>query len=146
MWTARFLALLAVFALVAAACGDKTEEGGEGHDGGTIQIEGQDANDHGSKDVSGMDEIEMELDDFYFSPTVLEGEAGQTITLQAFNEGGETHTFTIEDGDVDETLDPEVNKDIEVTFPDSGVLAFECRFHEGQGMRGALSIGPIEAS
>jgi plastocyanin len=142
----RLLALLAVIALLGAACGDDGGAGdggaGNGDEESTITIEGSSANDHGSEDVAGMSSIEFELDNFYFSPTVLEGEAGQTITLEAFNEGAAPHTFTIE-GDVDEELQPEGRTEIEVTFPASGVLVFECRFHAGQGMRGALSVGPL---
>ncbi len=137
---ARLFVLLAVLALVGAACGDGGGEGGD--EESTITIEGADANDHGSEQATGMSSIEFELDDFYFSPTVLEGEAGQTLTLEAFNEGAEPHTFTVE-GDVDEELRPEGRTEIDVTFPDSGVLVFECRFHAGQGMRGALSVGPL---
>ena len=138
----RLLALLAIVALVGAACGGDESGGDGGDEESTITIEGSSANDHGSEAVAGMSSIELELDNFYFSPTVLEGEAGQTITLQAFNEGAAPHTFTIE-GDVDEELRPEGRTEIEVTFPASGVLAFECRFHAGQGMRGALSVGPL---
>jgi hypothetical protein len=71
-----------------------------GGDEGTITIAGENANDHGTEDVSGESSIEFELDDVYFEPTVLQGEAGQTITLEAFNEGAEAT--------------------IEITFPESG--------------------------
>jgi plastocyanin len=134
----------AALALVASACAQQQEgsAGGGGEDeGGTIQIAGQDANDHGSKDVSGSDEAELELDDFYFEPTVLEGEAGQTLTVELENEGDATHTFTVDELGVDEELQPGDSGEAEVTFPDSGALLFYCRFHQGGGMRGALSVG-----
>jgi plastocyanin len=135
-------------ALVASACAQQQAgsagggEGGGGEDeGGTIQIAGQDANDHGSMDVTGSDEAELELDDFYFEPTVLEGEAGQTLTVELENEGDATHTFTVDELGVDEEVQPGDRGEAEVTFPDSGALLFYCRFHQGGGMRGALSVG-----
>ncbi|MGH2723431.1 MAG: cupredoxin domain-containing protein [Actinomycetota bacterium] len=133
-----------VLALVTTACGgtdDPTVTGGE-DEGGTITIAGQEANDHGRADVAGQGELELELDDSYFEPTVLEGEAGQQISLSLFNEGDNPHTFTIDDQDVDEELQPgQEGVTVDVTFAGSGVVLFYCRFHAGQGMRGGLSVG-----
>ena len=125
-------ALLVILVLVAASCG--------GDEGGTITLGGETANDHGTEDVSAESCIEFELDDFYFSPTVLQGEPGQTLALEAFNEGEAAHTFTSEELGVDEQLDPEGEASIEITFPESGQIVFICRFHEGQGMRGAVEV------
>lgn len=124
--------LLAVgLALVATCCGGE----------GTIELGGQEANNHGEADVSGQASLEFELDDFYFAPTVLEGEAGQSVTLEAFNEGEAQHTFTVDALGIDETLSPGAGKSLEVTLPESGALLFYCRFHRNQGMLGALSVG-----
>jgi plastocyanin len=71
---------------------------------------------------------------------VLQGEAGQTITLEAFNEGDEAHTFTSDELGVDEELGPGAEATIEITFPESGRVVFACRFHAGQGMRGAVEV------
>jgi plastocyanin len=117
--------------LVTAACGS---------DEGTISLDGENANDHGTEDVSGETSIELELDDFYFAPTVLQGEAGQTLTLEAFNEGDQAHTFTSEELGVDEEVEPGGETTLDVTFPGSGRVVFICRFHDGQGMRGALEV------
>ena len=64
----RPVSLVFLFALmlVATACGGDEE-------GGSITMSGQKANDHGSQDVSGESELDLELDDFYFGPTVLTG-------------------------------------------------------------------------
>lgn len=125
------LGVLLILTLIAASCGDE---------GGTITLDGEPANDHGTEDVSGESSLEFELDDFYFSPTVLQGEPGQTVTLEAFNEGEAAHTFTSEELGVDEQVDREAEASIDITFPDSGQIVFVCRFHEGQGMRGALEV------
>jgi plastocyanin len=111
-----------------------------GGDEGTIQIDGQSANDHGDEEVSGETAVEFELDDFYFEPTVLRGEAGQSLTLEAFNEGDEAHTFTSDDLGVDQELGPGEEASIDITFPDSGQVVFICRFHDAQGMRGAIEV------
>ena len=131
-------------ALVAVACGrgdDPTIEGGGAVEGeATLTIAGLEANDHGS--AGAQDGVEVELDDFYFEPTVLEGEAGQTVTLSLFNEGDNPHTFTIDEQGVDEELQPgQEDVTVDVTFPDSGALLFYCRFHLNQDMAGGLSVG-----
>lgn len=138
---ARILIILAclgaALALVGAGCGGG-DGGGSDEEASSTTIAGQAANDHGSKDVSGEDELEMEADDFYFEPTILEGTAGQTLKIDIENEGSATHTFTIDDQDVDVTIEPGDTQEVEVTFPQSGVIRFYCRFHDGQGMAGAL--------
>lgn len=152
MSRARFPIVVAatVLALLAAACaqqqvGSAGGSGGGGaggeEEGGTIQVAGEEATDHGSKDVTGADEVELEMDDFYFEPTVLEGEAGQTLKVELENEGAATHTFTVDELGVDEEVPSGDKGEAEVTFPDSGALVFYCRFHQGQGMRGGLSVG-----
>jgi plastocyanin len=150
------VALALSLGLVATACAEEeptgqAQGGGQEDEAGTIQVAGEDASDHGAEDVTGSSEIELELDDFYFEPTVLEGEAGQTLTVDLFNEGDASHTFTIDSLGIDETLEPGAEGvTAEVTFPDSGALLFYCRFHAAQGMRGGLSAGgdlePAEGS
>ena len=151
----RRLVLPLALALLASACGEDQpasrpeatstaaghEDAGEGHEEqGTKEIGGEQATYHGTTDVSGSNHFELELDDFYFGPTVLEGEPGQTLNLGLFNEGGEHHTFTI-DGVVDEELPSGADGiAIDVTFPESGYQVFYCSFHRGQGMIGALSV------
>jgi plastocyanin len=141
-------ALVLVLGLVAAACAEEPQAGsggggdGGGEEGRIVTIAGQEATGHGTEDVTGTEEIEVELDDFYFEPTVLEGAAGQTLTVTMFNEGDAPHTFTIDELQVDEELQPgDEDVTAEVTFPDSGALVFYCRFHVGGGMLGGLSVG-----
>jgi len=84
--------------LVAAGCGSSsssssggttTEESGGG--GGQRAIGGVNANDHGTKAVEDNGKTEVEMDDFYFEQTVLEGKAGQKVTLELKNEGNSEH-------------------------------------------------------
>ena len=138
--------LVMAVVLVMGACGgdDEPSAGGSGggaeQEGGTIQIEGKNANDHGEADVSGESEVDLEQDDFYFEPTVLTGEAGQTISVHIENEGDATHNFSITDQDIDEDVDAGDEADVDVTFPESGTVVFFCKFHEAQGMVGGLEV------
>lgn len=122
--------------------GGDHEDAGEGHEEeGTITIGGEEATNHGTAKVAGQDEFGLELDDNYFGPTVLDGEADQTITLRLHNEGSNPHTFTIDDVGVDEELQPgDEDVTVDVAFPPSGSLTFYCRFHREGGMLGALSV------
>jgi plastocyanin len=126
-------------ALLVAGCGGskKSESGGSTEsEGSTTMIAGLSANDHGSKQVSG--ETEVELDDFYFEPTVLKGKPGAKVKLELKNEGNTTHNFTLDAQNIDQNVDAGEDATVTVTFPKSGQLSFYCSFHKSQGMAGAL--------
>jgi plastocyanin len=134
------LVLAAVVALVVAACSKKASSGG-----GKITINGTQASDHGSKDISGASSIEVELNnsgsDYYFSPTVINGTAGQQVSVDLSNAGNTPHTFTIDSANVDQELQPGAKATVSVTLPSSGTLVFYCRFHQSLGMLGQFSVG-----
>ncbi len=136
-----------VLLLAAAGCGSSsssssggttTKESGGG--GGQKTIAGVKANDHGTKAVEDNGKTEVELDDFYFEPTVLEGKPGQKVTLELKNEGETEHTFTIDSQSVDQDLGPGEEAEVDVTIPKSGVVSFYCKFHKSSGMAGALAV------
>jgi plastocyanin len=120
----------------SSASGSPSEDG----DGGTIQIGNDQANDHGEADATGQDELKVEQDNFYFKATVVTGTAGQALTLEVENEGSVQHTFTIDDQSIDVSVDPGESSKIDVTFPDSGMVEFYCRFHRSSGMVGGLKV------
>lgn len=128
------LALLIALILVAASCG------GDDEGGGTVTVGGETANDHGGQDVSGEGELDLELDDFYFSPTVITGTAGGTLTLHLENEGSTEHNFSVTDQGIDQDVENGEKAEVSVTFPDSGTLVFFCKYHQDMGMRGALEV------
>jgi plastocyanin len=145
----RGVVIVAACALlfVAAGCGSSssssgggttTEESGGG--GGQRAIAGVKANDHGTKGVEDNGKTEVELDDFYFEPTVLEGKPGQKVTLELKNEGGTEHSFTIDSEKIDKELGPGEEAEVDVTIPKSGVVSFYCKFHKSSGMAGALAV------
>src|SRR3954469_6667529 len=135
--------------LAAAGCGSSyssssggttTEKTSGGGGGGQKTIARVTANDHGTKAVEDKGKTEVELDDFYFKPTVLEGKPGQKVTLELKNEGGTEHTFTIDSEKVDQELGPGEEAEVDVTIPKSGVVSFYCKFHKSDGMAGALAV------
>lgn len=137
-----FLAV-AFMVVLAAGCGgssNSTSSSSEsGGSGGKKTIAGVPANDHGNKNVSG--EAEVELDDFYFEPTVLRGKPGSQVTLELKNEGSTEHNFSIDSQTVDKDVEAGEDAKVTVTFPKSGQLSFYCKYHKDMGMAGALSAG-----
>jgi uncharacterized cupredoxin-like copper-binding protein len=110
---------------------------------GTITIGSDQANDHGTEDISGMSSFELEADNddgFYFKPTVLTGSANQSIKLEVKNEGTTQHNFSIVSQKIDVTLDPGKSQEVTVTFPASGTLEFYCSIHRSLGMAGELQV------
>jgi YVTN family beta-propeller protein len=98
-------------------------------------------NDHGTVDVRGKDEIDVEADDDYFEPTFLRGAPGQTLKLVVENESSSLHSMSIPGLGVDTNVPPHASAEIEVTFPESGSSPFFCKFHTALGMNGALLVG-----
>jgi plastocyanin len=139
-----FLAV-AFLVLLAAGCGgssnssSSSSEGSGGGGGGKKTIAGVPANDHGSKNVSG--EAEVELDNFYFEPTVLTGKPGSQVTLELRNESSTEHNFSIDSQSIDKDVENGEDANVTVTFPKSGQLSFYCKYHKGSGMAGALAAG-----
>ena len=131
--------------LALAACGESGGE--ESEEGGSTTIAGMTAQLHGTRDVSGeTGKVEIELGDDYFEPTILKGTPGQAVTLELRNEGDNPHTLTISDQGVDTEVQPGDEAEADVTFPESGQLAFVCRFHESNGMVGALETSGSDSS
>src|SRR6266568_2632849 len=100
----RWLGLVVVAVvvmLVGAACSSSSNSSGGG---GQITINGDNANDHGTKTVSGMSSFELAANDFYFDPTTLTGTAGQTLKIEIKNEGSTTHNFSIDDQNISQDI------------------------------------------
>ena len=152
---AKLLVLFLALGLVAAAC--SSNKGGttggtastsgsspsateSSDEGGTITIGSDEANDHGSKDFTGKDDASIEVDSFYFEPTVVKGSAGQQIKLELENESGTTHNFTLADQNIDQDIEGGQKVEVTVTLPQSGFLEFFCKFHKASGMVGELSV------
>ena len=129
---------------LVAGCGSSssssssTESSSSG--GGKKTIAGVQANDHGTKTARSSGKTEVELDDFYFKPTVLQGKPGEQVKLELKNESKVEHTFTIDSQGIDQDLQPGDEAEVMVTIPKSGAVSFYCKFHKSSGMAGALAV------
>ncbi len=138
---ARLLVLFLALGLVASACSKKkTETTGSAGGGGQMTIGSDKANNKGTTSISGKDEVSVELDNFYFKPTVLKGTAGQEIKLELENESDTLHNFTLEDQNLDQDIQAGQKAEVTVTLPQSGFLEFFCKYHKASGMVGELSV------
>ena len=122
----------------SSSSSSSTESSSSG--GGKKTIAGVQANDHGTKAASSSGKTEVELDDFYFKPTVLQGKPGAQVRLELKNEGKVEHTFTIDSQGVDQDLQPGDEAEVTVTIPKSGAVSFYCKLHKSSGMAGALAL------
>jgi len=102
--------------------------------------------DHGTKDVRTLSKLELEADDYYFSPTFLRGNPGQKLTLIVESEAATLHNLSIPALGIDKDIPPKGKVQMVVTFPASGVLAFFCKFHGPVGMNGQLLTGDTAPS
>ena len=104
-----------------------------------VTLDGK-VNNKGTKDISKkkFTSLEIEADDFYFSPTFIKAKPGSTVTVQLKSEGSNEHTFTIDGSTIDQDMKPGSSASVHVTIPANGALAFHCKFHGSAGMQGAF--------
>ena len=93
------------------------------------------------KDVTGLAELDLEVDEYYFEPAFLRGTPGQKLKLEIENESNTLHSFSIPEQKLDMDIPPKGKVVVEVTFPPSGVVRFFCKFHSELGMNGELLSG-----
>jgi len=109
-----------------------------------ITIGSDQANDHGTQDATGKTTFEIKADNdssgYYFNPTILQGSAGQSITLEIKNDGSVQHNFSITSMNVNVTIQPGASQEVKVTFPQTGTVEYFCSFHHALGMAGELSV------
>ncbi len=135
---AAIFAVLLVSAFALAACGgdDSSDDSSSSSDTDTPEEPDSTSS---ALDVSGDGDavdLDLTLDDFSFGPNAITAAAGQELTISLENSGATAHTFTGEG--VDEELDAGGSATVTITVPDGG-FEFVCRFHESQGMVGAVT-------
>jgi len=130
----KVAAALVGVALLGVACGyggstDDPDRGGGGGYGGGYAA---------GPTSSGPSDITVSEDNFAFSPTELSVERGSTITI--VNRNAEApHTFTIDGQGIDVVNQPEQSRVLRLGLA-AGTYTFMCRFHEGAGMTGTLTV------
>jgi len=112
-------------------------------EGKSITLGGVTYADHGTKDVRNRSKLELEADDYYFSPTFLQGTPGQKLALVVESEASTLHNISIPALGIDKDIPPKGKVEVDITFPASGVLAFFCKFHGGLGMNGQLRVHDV---
>ena len=120
-WMAVLAALFALTLLAASCGGDDETPPANGGGGSETESDGG-----GGADLT--------IVDFSFSPQDLSVTEGQTITIT--NIGEASHTFTTDDGAVDEEIGPGDTVEVTLTGVTSG--GFHCRFHSQ--MTGNLTV------
>ncbi len=116
MKTARWTIMLALVAVLGAACGG----GGDGTDTGG-----------GEGGATG----DITMVDNAFQPAEVTVAAGDTVTL--VNTGQAPHTFTVEGGEIDEELEPGAEAEVTIDL-EAGSYPFVCEFHPE--MTGNLTV------
>ena len=133
------LAAVLVFALTACGGGGGGGSNESASEGATTTVADVAAADHGTKDASGKDELDVELDDDYFEPTVITGTPGAKLKLELENEGSSEHNFMLEAQHLDKDVEAGEKAEVTVTIPQSGQVSFFCKYHKALGMAGALA-------
>lgn len=131
------LLILACMGMAVVACSSSDDE----KKSTALTLGDLTVNDHGTKDVTGVSKLTIEADDFYFSPTFLKGTAGQKLTLEVENESNTLHNISGPSVSLDKDIPAKGKVEVEVTFAQSGVMLFRCKYHAGQGMNGELLTG-----
>jgi plastocyanin len=91
--------------------------------------------------------FEVTADDFSFSPDTMSAAPREPFEVVLTNNGNASHTFTIDEFDVDAEVAAGEKETISVAPTESGAFSFYCRFHQGQGMEGVISTsGAAEAT
>src|SRR5260370_34890001 len=98
--------------------------------------DGQRASAHGEADVAGVSTTVIEMDDFFFRPTVLHGTPGQRLTVTLSNQGNSLHDFRIAAEHIAANVEAGTPGTVTVTCPERGAATFERRYHVPQNMRG----------
>ena len=133
----RILVLAALLSLAHSFIASSAEQPGRR----SITLGDLTFSNHGTKDVKGQGELDLEADNYYFEPTFLRGTPGQKLKLEIENESSTLHNFSIPEQNLDVNIPAQGKVVVEVTFPSSGVVRFFCKFHSGRGMNGELLTG-----
>jgi plastocyanin len=132
-WTRKVMPVVAVLALVGAACGGDDEP----EDGATTQpTDGEETTTEPTDDGGGGGGVVVTANNFAFTPADVTVASGDTIT--ATNGNPLTpHTFTVEETDIDVNLPAGTSEDVTIDL-DPGEYGFVCTIH-GQ-MTGTLTV------
>jgi uncharacterized cupredoxin-like copper-binding protein len=84
--------------------------------------------------------IEVQLNDDYFNPKVINIPNGKMSMLVLKNVGNKEHTFTVTKLGIDVEVQPGQTKTITVQPKMPGTYELACRYHYNQGMVGNVIV------
>ena len=132
----RRLGALATMALVLGLLGALVAGAPAGAKGkAPVKLDGK-VNNKGTATIKNG-KVDIEADNFYFEKTFLKGTAGD-VTVEVENEGSVPHSFTIDDQDIDEVIQPGKKATVTVSLEAGKPVNFYCKFHVSSGMQGAM--------
>ena len=83
---------------------------------------------------------EVEVDSFYFNPTLFTAKSGDKVTLTLSNDSKVLHNFSVKEQNIDMDIPVGGKITVTVSFPASGTQVFFCKFHRSSGMLGGLQV------
>jgi plastocyanin len=91
--------------------------------------------------------LTIDATEYEFRPGTIEVSPGERLIITIKNTGRIFHTFTIDELNIDVSLNPGDEKTVEIVVP-SGVdkITFYCRPHVGLGMVGEFVVGGSSSS
>ena len=141
-----FLAL-AVVALAIAGCGSSSNSGSSSSATKAASSSGSggayggaaNASNTTAASSSGSSKVAIQMNDDYFSPKVISGKPGSTVTVDLKNVGTKEHNFKITgQKKADADVKPGQSGTATVIIPKSGTVQFFCEYHKGLGMVGTV--------
>ena len=94
----------------------------------------------GTQPAEKVKELEVELNDDYFSPKAITISNGKPTMLILKNKGKKEHTFTVEKLGIDAEIQPGKEKSITVNPKQPGTYELICRYHFQEGMVGKVIV------
>ena len=148
----RFAALVAVMAIMAFACGSETETESSIEQPASPPIPARpdtpipvQSSSNSSETGDGGTPFSVKLQDvggsgkYLYAPNEFAFSVGEKVTF-TFTAETEFHTFTVDDLEIDVSVDAESSERLTFTFDKPGTYNIICIPHETQGMLGTITV------
>ncbi len=122
-----FLVAMVVFAIVGAACNSGDDGGSDSESVGGADLAPPGCTADNAVDLTGDDPFTVTIQDFAFQPDCFSARSASSITVE--NKDGVTHTFTIDDTQVDVSIDGGQTFNGESAGLAPGAYPFHCEIH-----------------
>tara|TARA_B100001123_G_scaffold440603_1_gene579998 strand:- start:13284 stop:13727 length:444 start_codon:yes stop_codon:yes gene_type:complete len=146
------VALIAVVAVMAFACGSETETASSVEQPASPPVPARpdtpvpvQSSENVSETGNGGTPVAVALQDvggsgeYVYAPNEFAFSVGETVTF-TFTSETEFHTFTVDDLEIDVSVDAESSEKFTFTFDKPGTYDIICIPHETQGMLGTITV------